>query len=83
MRTCIGCGQIREKKELIRIVRTPEGRILVDPTGRANGRGAYICPDPACVDKARRRKALRRAFDGGVDDGQYGLLSEQLKELLR
>ena len=81
MRTCIGCGQVRPKKELIRIVRTPEGEILMDPSGRANGRGAYLCPDPACAEKARRRKAFRRAFEGGTAEGQYEHLKEQLEAL--
>ena len=62
MRTCIGCGAVKPKKELIRIVLTPEGELLADRTGRANGRGAYLCDDPACLGKAIRKKSLVRAF---------------------
>ena len=62
MRTCIGCGTTRPKKELIRIILTPEGEVQVDRTGRANGRGAYICDDPACAQKAARKKSLQKAF---------------------
>lgn len=70
MRTCIGCGQIREKNSLVRIVRTPEGEIHVDLSGRANGRGAYLCPDSSCLEKAFRRKALNRAFGSAVEKDQ-------------
>lgn len=62
MRTCIGCGAVRPKKELIRIVMTPEGEIIPDRTGRANGRGAYLCNDPACLLKAQKRRGMERAF---------------------
>ena len=78
MRTCIGCGTSKPKKELIRIVLTREGDILVDKTGRANGRGAYLCDDPDCLQKAIRRKALNRAFRTQVPDEAAGQLTEQL-----
>ena len=58
MRTCIGCGAVKPKKELIRIVLTQEGELLADRTGRANGRGAYLCDDSACLEKAIRKKVL-------------------------
>ena len=62
MRTCIGCGAVKPKKELIRIVLTQEGELLADRTGRANGLGAYLCDDSACLEKAIRKKSLGRAF---------------------
>lgn len=62
MRTCIGCGTIRPKKELVRIVLTPEGELCADRTGRMNGRGAYLCEDPACLQRARKRKSFAKAF---------------------
>ncbi|MBQ1923359.1 MAG: YlxR family protein [Lachnospiraceae bacterium] len=68
MRQCVGCGEMKEKKTLIRIIRTPEGRILLDRTGRANGRGAYICDDPACLAAARKKKSLNRAFKMQVSE---------------
>ena len=55
MRQCVGCGEMKEKKSLIRVIRTPDGTILLDRTGRANGRGAYLCDDPACLAAARKR----------------------------
>ena len=62
IRTCIGCGCEKPKKELIRVVKTPEGQILLDESGRMNGRGAYICRDPECMRKAIRTKGLDRSF---------------------
>lgn len=71
MRQCVGCGEMKEKKSLIRIVRTPEGEIILDRTGRANGRGAYLCDDPACLRLARKKKALARAFRQAVPEPVY------------
>lgn len=62
MRTCIGCGTVKPKKELIRIILTEDGTLLADRTGRANGRGAYLCDDPACLQRAVKRKSLSKAF---------------------
>ena len=63
MRTCIGCGECKEKKSMVRIVRTPEGSIVADPGGRMNGRGAYLCRNADCLEKrsGRRRLAARSA----------------------
>lgn len=80
MRTCIGCGECREKKSMIRIVRTPEGQILVDPEGRKNGRGAYLCRNQDCLEKAFRKKALARAFRCEVRGEEYEALRGQLEE---
>ena len=63
MRQCVGCREMRPKKELIRVVKSPEGEISLDFHGKAPGRGAYLCPDPECLKKAIRAKALERAFD--------------------
>ena len=54
IRRCVGCGEGKPKKELVRVVRSPEGEISLDTTGKKPGRGAYICPDPACLAKARK-----------------------------
>ena len=61
MRKCVGCGEMKPKKELRRIVRSPEGEISVDLTGKKSGRGAYLCADPACLAKAEKGKRLDRA----------------------
>ena len=65
-RKCVGCGEMKEKKELIRIVRTPEGEILLDATGKANGRGAYICNNVECFRKAVKNKGLERSLKSSI-----------------
>ncbi len=62
MRTCIGCGACQDKKTMVRIAHSKEGALVVDATGRAGGRGAYLCRNPECLEMAFRRKALARAF---------------------
>jgi hypothetical protein len=68
MRKCTGCGEMKEKKELIRIVRTPEGTIKIDRTGKMNGRGAYLCNDLSCLRKARKKRSLQRSLDTAIPD---------------
>ena len=67
MRMCVACRQMRPKKELARVVRTPEGAVMLDATGRANGRGAYLCRDVACLEKAVKSRALDRALEAKID----------------
>ena len=67
-RSCVGCNTVRPKSELIRIIRTAEGEILYDPTGRMNGRGAYLCNDIACLDKAVKRRSLERSLKSEISD---------------
>lgn len=61
-RTCVGCGTVDVKRALIRVVRTPEGGVLADPTGKKAGRGAYLCPNPQCWDRAIKKGALERSL---------------------
>ncbi len=61
-RTCIACRQMQDKQQLNRVVRTPEGEIVLDDTGRRNGRGAYLCKNPECLKKAFKSRALERAL---------------------
>src|ERR671933_1690218 len=68
-RTCVACRQVAGKRTLVRIVRTPEGRVEVDPTGKKNGRGAYLHADPACWDQAFRRRALQQALKIELQEG--------------
>lgn len=68
MRRCTGCGEMKEKKSLIRIVRTPDGTIQVDRTGKLNGRGAYLCDDLSCLRTARKRRSLQRSLDTPIPD---------------
>lgn len=80
-RTCIGCGMKKDKKELVRIVRTPEGTLQLDLTGRMNGRGAYVCRDTACLDKALKRKALQRSLKEEISEDVILKLKEEFKQL--
>ena len=68
MRRCVGCMEQRPKRELIRVVRSPEGEISLDATGKKSGRGAYLCPDPACLAKARKARRLERALECEIPD---------------
>lgn len=70
-RTCIGCSEIKTKKELIRIVKNKEGEIFVDRTGKANGRGAYICDSVECLEKAIKTKRLERTFEVAISQEIY------------
>ncbi len=78
MRKCMGCNEMKPKRELIRAVKSPEGEISLDLTGKKSGRGAYICPDKGCFDKARKGKRLERALETKIPDAVY---DEMLKEL--
>ena len=62
MRQCVGCQEMKSKKEMMRIVRTDTQEFLLDATGKKNGRGAYICPNPECLKKAIKNKGLERSF---------------------
>lgn len=80
MRKCIGCNESKTKKELVRIVRSPEGDISLDLTGKKSGRGAYICPDAECLKKARKAKRLERIFETAVPDSVYDEAERLLSE---
>ena len=80
MRMCVGCREMKPKKELLRVVRTPEGEVLIDPTGKKSGRGAYICASSACLAKARKQKQLERAFECAVDAVAYEALEASVRE---
>ena len=77
-RTCIGCNQIKLKKELIRIVKDKQGNINVDKTGKANGRGAYICDNKECLE-LKKSKRLEKTFEMSIDEKLYEELESVLK----
>lgn len=77
-RTCMGCQMKRDKRELVRIVRSPEGEIAVDLTGKKPGRGAYICPDLACLEKVIKSRRLERALETAISQEVYDTLKGQL-----
>jgi len=80
LRQCLGCREMKPKKELIRVVRSPEGEISIDHRGKKPGRGAYICPDEGCLKKAVKSRSLERAFSVSVPEDIYDDLAQQLKE---
>ena len=67
-RMCVGCGEMFDKRELIRVVKSPEGEVSLDLTGKKNGRGAYVCNNPECLKKARKRKSKERAISMKIED---------------
>ena len=81
MRMCVGCREMKPKKELLRVVRTAEGEIAVDRMGgKMSGRGAYLCPQEACLKKAKKSKALEHALEKQMDDALY---DELLRKMMR
>ena len=80
LRQCLGCREMKPKRELIRVVRSPQGEISLDFHGKKPGRGAYLCPDPACLKKVRKSKALERAFSAPMPDEVWAGLEAQMKE---
>ena len=80
-RQCVGCRVKKPKPELIRVVRAPDGAISLDARGKAAGRGAYLCPSPACLKKAQKTRALERAFDVPIPAEIYEQLAAELEVL--
>ena len=80
LRQCLGCREMKPKRELIRAVRSPEGEISLDFKGRKPGRGAYVCPSEDCLKKARRSKALERAFGAPIPDEVWQALEREMQE---
>lgn len=79
LRKCTGCGEMKPKKELVRVVKTPDDQVLMDLTGRINGRGAYICPNAQCLKIARKSKRIERSFEMSIPDEVYDKMEEELK----
>jgi predicted RNA-binding protein YlxR (DUF448 family) len=79
-RQCMGCRERKEKRELIRVVRAPDGGVSLDFRGKAPGRGAYICPDMACLKKALRSKALDRSLEVTIPEEIYARLEQEMEE---
>ncbi|MBO5347536.1 MAG: YlxR family protein [Lachnospiraceae bacterium] len=77
MRLCIGCGEMKSKKEMMRILRTPEDTFVLDVTGKKNGRGAYLCQNEECLKKAIKSKGLERSFKMSIPKEVYTKLEEE------
>ena len=80
-RKCMGCNEKRPKTELIRIVRTPEGEILLDGKGKVSGRGVYICPEKKCFEKAKKAKRFERSLEVEIPESVYEELENKLENL--
>mgnify|MGYP006348269941 FL=1 len=79
-RQCMGCRERKEKRELIRVVRAPDGGVSLAFRGKAPGRGAYICPEMACLKKAIRSKALERSLEVAIPEEIYARLEQEMEE---
>ena len=80
MRMCTGCREKKPKKELVRVVRSPDGEISVDLTGKKSGRGAYICPDAGCMKKSVKSRALQRALECDISEDVFLRLESEISE---
>ena len=78
-RQCMGCRERKNKRELIRVVRSPEGQVSLDFGGKMNGRGAYLCPDPECLKRAIRSKARDRSLEGTIPEDVYARLEKEME----
>ena len=81
LRQCIGCGEMKSKKEMIRVLKTSEDEIVLDATGRKNGRGAYLCPSMDCFKKAVKNKGLERSFKTAIPKEVYKTLEKEMEQL--
>lgn len=80
LRKCTGCGEMKPKRELVRVVRSPEGEIALDPIGKAAGRGAYVCRNLACLQAARKARRFEKAFACTIPDEIYDRMEKELSE---
>ena len=81
MRQCVGCGEMKSKKEMMRILKTLEGPIVLDVTGKKNGRGAYLCKQQSCLQKAIKGKGLERSFKMSIPNEVYDTLEKEFDSL--
>ncbi len=79
MRQCTGCGEMKSKKELLRILRNDDEGIIIDAAGKKNGRGAYICPDAECLKRAKKSKGIERSLKMHVPDEIYDRLAKEIE----
>jgi len=79
MRMCVGCREMKPKAQLVRVVKPQEGEARIDRTGKASGRGAYVCPDGECLKKARKSRALERALECSIEEGVFEQLQAALE----
>ena len=80
LRMCVGCNEMYDKRTLVRVVKSPEGEVSLDLSGKKSGRGAYVCNNLECLKKARRKKAFERAFQMQVDEDVYNKMEEEMDD---
>ncbi|MCM1285496.1 MAG: YlxR family protein [Acetobacter sp.] len=78
LRMCTGCGEMFDKRTLVRVVKSPDGEISLDLTGKKSGRGAYVCKNPDCLKKARKKRAFERAFSTQISEEVYNAMEEEM-----
>ena len=81
LRQCVGCGEMKGKKDMMRVLRTAEGEICLDVTGKKNGRGAYVCKNGDCLKAARKNKGLERSFKMSIQNEVYDALEKEFEDL--
>lgn len=81
LRQCVGCGEMKPKKEMVRVIKTAENEILLDATGRKNGRGAYLCLNPDCLAKSRKNHGLERSLKSPVQDEIFMQLEKEMRDI--
>ena len=81
LRQCVGCGEMKGKKDMMRVLKTAEGDICLDTTGKKNGRGAYLCKSGDCLKKARKNKGLERSFKMNIPNEVYDSLEKEFENL--
>ena len=82
MRKCVGCGEMKNKKEMLRVLKTAEdGSFTLDATGKINGRGAYVCKNRECLERAKKSKGLERSFQMKIPSEVYDILEKEFDEL--
>lgn len=79
LRMCTGCGEMFDKRTLVRVVKSPDGEISLDLTGKKSGRGAYVCKNPQCLKMARKKNAFERAFSMPISQEVYDLMEEEME----
>lgn len=80
LRKCTGCGEMFDKRTLVRVVKSPDGEISLDLTGKKSGRGAYVCKNIDCLKRARKKRALERAFGVQIEDSVYDRMEEEISD---
>ncbi len=83
MRQCVGCGEMKSKKELLRVIKTPEEEIVLDVTGRKNGRGAYICASIECLKNAQKKRGLERSLKISIPEEVYESLEQEMSKIAK